>query len=414
MSLHAWQAWLFAAAVAAGLGLVYRHDGWRRVVLLYLYLLVLVVTQLTVHWVLRDLGFPFSSFLTFLQFAVLATASSAAAALQGGWRLLAASTVGGHSVELPVLSLRFANFYLRRVLPVVLTIAGSVALNNASLNIIDPGFNAVLGQLTPAVTAVLAFSLCGTRYSPAGWFAVALAVIGGCCALLGGMQAAGAVSLTARGESSRHWVGVGFSLASMLLRSLKTVVLERSLRGGVGEGKRGDGAAAAAASLELPALHPWQMLVMQTPGTALVLLLVASVDPDGLRGPLRVLANTDGERAWLMYVGVLANVVAAGCLSCVGMLVLQRLGATAMQIVGKTNTFVVMAFSAAYGGETLAAGEIIGAALVLLSAYLFSAFGHAHAPEGTAARPAGSPWAVLRGAASGRRRGRRQVLPELV
>lgn len=173
-------AWAFTCAICVALAWAYRRDGWQRVGLLYVWLGSLVATQMSVHGVLRSLGFPFPTFLTFLQFAML---SIPMAPLLGRARPGASATSSG----MPFLSWRFVGFFTRRVLPIVLAHTVAIVMNNMSLGLIDPGLNVVLGSMTPAITGALAF-LFGDRLSMQRWAAVFLVVFGGCLAIRGGVQ----------------------------------------------------------------------------------------------------------------------------------------------------------------------------------------------------------------------------------
>lgn len=257
----------------------------------------------------------------------------------------------------------------------------------------------------------------------------------GAAVVAGAPDGAGGSSSVAETAGADAWLlGVGLSFSSMLLRSLKTVVMERSLRRGAALSSSGGGEGSGAGQMPYPSLRPTQLVVVQTPGIALTLLLLAAIDPNGLQAPIATLwgslsAPSDGNDVPLV-VGIAVNVVAAGCLNFVGSCVLQQLGATTMQIVGKCNTFVVMAFSAAYVGEAIAPAEVLGAGIVLVAAYLLANAGAAagkHQPKlppgflaaatasaegrGCAADAAGSTSALaMQAAAAARRRGANEVL----
>jgi len=384
-------AWAFTCAICVALAWAYRRDGWQRVGLLYVWLGSLVATQMSVHGVLRSLGFPFPTFLTFLQFAML---SIPMAPLLGRARPGASATSSG----MPFLSWRFVGFFARRVLPIVLAHTVAIVMNNMSLGLIDPGLNVVLGSMTPAITGALAF-LFGDRLSMQRWAAVFLVVFGGCLAIRGGVQAAAADAI------EHPWLGISLSLAAMVLRSLKNVVIQRSVSG------RAAARAAKVVEDDDPVLSPTQLFLLQTPSGAAALFILAVIDPAGLRAPIASL-RLAGVASWQGLAGafgappaaearvdahpwllpaVLLNCLCAASLNLCSISVVHRIGATAMQIVGKANVFIVLAASAAYMGETITLGEVTGALIVVGAAYLYKHESSSKPAPAAAAQPLAAP-----------------------
>jgi len=360
-------AWAFTIAICIALAWAYRKDGWSRIGLLYFWLGSLVATQMSVHAILRSLKFPYATFLTFLQFAMLCIPI---APLLGRARPGCSETESG----MPFLSWRFVGFFNRRVLPIVLAHTVSIVANNMSLGLIDPGLNVVLGSMTPAITGALAV-LFGEHLGLHRWLAVALVVFGGILSIRGGMEAA-------EKDAIEHpWWGIWLSLAAMVLRSLKNVVIQRSV-----SGRAPARAARKVAVEEDPVLSPAQLLLLQTPSGAVALFVLAVLDPHGLRAPIEGL-RLGAVAFWQSIFGVAAdaevdahpmllpmlalNCFCAAALNLCGISVVQRIGATAMQIVGKANVFIVMAASAAYNAETITEYQVAGALVVVVAAYLY-------------------------------------------
>lgn len=345
-------AWFFVCFICGGLATVYGADGHRKLSGIILYLGLLVSTQLSVHWVLKDLNFPNPIFLTFLQYLLLSIFS-----ISMFWkRITRIRNADGTIFKLR--STRFLSFYTRKILPVVLTLAVGVSLNNTSLGVISPGFNAVLGQLTPVLTAIFS-SFLGTRFSRRAWMAIIFAVLGGLCAMRGGMSAETKLH---RGEA---WFGVFLSLSSMICRSLKNVLMERNMNGSGSNSEVG-----GVFREPDPILNPGEMIVLQTPLVALVLLVMSCFTKAGVRGPIHQILYSD--HSGFIAFGVFVNATSASLLNFAGMYILRSIGATSMQLVGKCNTFVVLAFSAAYFGEIVSLAEVAGAGIVLWALWLFA------------------------------------------
>eukprot|EP00929_Paragymnodinium_shiwhaense_P106295 TRINITY_DN71574_c0_g1_i1.p1 TRINITY_DN71574_c0_g1~~TRINITY_DN71574_c0_g1_i1.p1 ORF type:complete len:400 (-),score=60.40 TRINITY_DN71574_c0_g1_i1:124-1323(-) len=358
-------AWVFTIGMCVGLAIAFRHAGPRGIALILGYLSLLVTTQLTVHWVVHDLGFPYSSFLTFLQFAVL---------WLGCWSFCGREDFVVREVdtgrEMRINSRCFWQFYAVRIAPIGLTIAGATAANNASLGLIDPGMNAIVSSMTPACTGLIS-ALLGARYPWKAWLGLVVSTAGGAFAVKGGLDGAGQEADTAS-SSHRRVLGMVLSYSSLVLRALKAVVMERAVRQ-VDNGKSSKSGQQRGGAPAYPVLSAMQALVFQTPSVALIMLILAAMDPAGLVKPATsLLQGGEGSSGPLLMFGLALNIASANALNFVGLQVMKMIGATPMQVVGRCNVCVTMALSAAYVGEVITLEETLGAALVLTSAGLFA------------------------------------------
>lgn len=354
-------AWFFTASIGMGIGWAFRSHGAAGVSLLLLFLAALVTTQLSVHWLVQSLGFPYPSFLTLLQFLSLWLTST----LLCGARASTVLEADGVTM-MRMWSRRFCSFYSRTVLPVAATHALATVANNASLQLIGPGFNAILGAMTPACTGILS-AMCGSPIHREAGMALIMVSIGGCFTLQGGISALtdGTMNLSSE-RSGSAWFGITCSFVAMLLRAVKAVTVELAMR----QPRKADNVT----SLAFPSLSPVQLLMLQTPTIVVVLTVVAGMDQPGLQTPtyrlLQALSDSDDIP---LLCGLLLNLASANVLNLLGLFAIKMVGATATQICGKCNVFVIMALSAAYAGEQIPGEEIVGAILILGSASLYSA-----------------------------------------
>lgn len=246
-----------------------------------------------------------------------------------------------------------------------LTVALGNAANNASLTLIDPGLNSLLGAATPACTGLLTVLL-GARLSYSAWGALLLACVGCSLTVWGGLNAASNVALPSQNVADAHGIamlGVALSSVAVLLRATKTVVCDRAMRVMGSQSK----------SHYFPVLTPAQLVVLQTPAIILVLLVLAASEPDGLRIPFMILIQRmQGPDCVFLMSGIVLNIASANILNMAGMMTVKMLGATSYQICGKCNIFITLALSAAYGGESISLEESMGAVVVIASAGWFS------------------------------------------
>mmetsp|Transcript_42064 Transcript_42064/g.94568 ORF Transcript_42064/g.94568 Transcript_42064/m.94568 type:complete len:408 (+) Transcript_42064:145-1368(+) len=352
-------AWCFTGGICCGLAWAFRAYGGFTVALLLLYLAGLVATQLSVHWVVQILDFPYPSFLTLLQFIVLLVLI----ALFCDVRNFRIQDAYGRDVRLK--SSRFITFYLQRIVPIGAAIALCTATNNESLKLISPGLNAIIASMTPVCTGLLS-ALCGSRYSSKAWTALLIATCGGFFTVQEGVREMEATLESVQSDAGKSLFGMVLAFASLLLRALKTVIIERALRP-----HRSDKPSRhSMEETRTPVPTPTQTLVLQTPMVVIVSFLCAAADPAGLQEPFFALGGLLDRP--LLALGILVNVVAANILQIVGLIIIRMLGATSMQLAGKFNIFIVMALSAAYTGEHIPMDEWGGAVVILISANMFT------------------------------------------
>lgn len=345
-------SWLVIAGVGGGICFAFRSYGAAGVSLLLAYTTLLVSTQLSVSWVVRGLGFPHAPFLTLLQSVSLWLVTSL---LNGSRVVLESDGV----TAMPIWSRRFRHFYARCVLPIAAVHGLCVPANNASLQFIAPGFNAVLGSMSPVVTGSIGAVFWGLRLAVRQWMALLVATAGGSLAVNGGLGASSSMSGPGEGGGGAS-LGVLLAFGALLCRSLAHLLMQFAMC----PRQKADDAQAP----EHPELPPLQLLALQTPAEVVVQVLLVSMDPSGFGAPVRRLLALD-----LPLLGGLAvNIVSANLLSLFGTRALKMVGATAMQMCGKCSIFIVMALSSAYGGEQMHAQVLLGAMMILGAVSLYA------------------------------------------
>jgi len=163
------------------------------------------------------------------------------------------------------------------------------------------------------------------------------------------------------GDAWKVLLGLFLAFGGMVLRAMKTVIIERAVR---------PSRSSRPWQAQYPVLTPTQTLVLQTPMVVAVSFLCALADPAGLKEPIIVLTGLL-ERP-MLALGLIVNFAAAMVLQVLGLVIIRMLGATSMQLAGKFNIFIVMALSAAYTGEHIPMDEWAGALVILFAANMFT------------------------------------------
>jgi len=240
-----------------------------------------------------------------------------------------------------------AKRYAQFVLPIALSLPMSVAFNNKALLFMGAGLNGVFGTIAPVSTAVLQH-LCGRRIPRRGWLGIVVAFLGATLIGVGELQ-----GLTPRGESAPEasaLLGFVFAGSAVVLRSAKVILQDQLV----------EPSAYARTCMPVSPMHAWA--VQGLPCIAVSGLYAISSE---------TLSDAYQSLSWTVAVPLLASCVSAVFLNFLGMFTIQQLGASSMTIVGKLNTIILVAFSAAFLGESLYPAVMVGAMVVLSGIALF-------------------------------------------
>lgn len=161
-------------------------------------------------------------------------------------------------------------------------------------------------------------------------------------------------------------IGVLFSGFSVLFRSLK-VVLQDNLLNPSAYSSTGP------SQQEQSPLSPEQAWAVQAPPCFFVSLAYALL----VESPGSAWANLTTE----VVAMIGCTCVSATFLNLASMRVLQQLGASSMQILGKLNIIVVVSFSVTFLGESLSSLVVVGAALMLVGVGTFEYSRHSELGE---------------------------------
>mmetsp|Transcript_22725 Transcript_22725/g.71353 ORF Transcript_22725/g.71353 Transcript_22725/m.71353 type:complete len:374 (+) Transcript_22725:35-1156(+) len=251
-----------------------------------------------------------------------------------------------------------ARRFLREIVPVALALPAAVACNNIALLYIGPGLNAVIGALTPMATAMLSVLL-GRRMVALAWVGLFIALAGAVFVSLS--EVAGALD---RVTGRHHLIGVAFSLAAVVCRSLKSVLQDRVLNlEAYGRGEAGSGEERSLLAAKNEPISPMHLWAVQSPPMVVVSLAYA-LCTESVRGAVRHLSLQNAAL-------ILITCVSATTLNIMSAVTIKALGASLMQAIGKLNVFVLIAFSVSFLDEVLPLKVAIGAGILLLGILVF-------------------------------------------
>mmetsp|Transcript_105607 Transcript_105607/g.275772 ORF Transcript_105607/g.275772 Transcript_105607/m.275772 type:complete len:399 (-) Transcript_105607:86-1282(-) len=258
--------------------------------------------------------------------------------------------VKGESHKALPSSMGSASRYTTFILPIALSLPLSVVFNNTALIYLGAGLNSIVATLSPVTTAALA-NLMGRKVAKFAWVGVGMACVGAgviAWGKLGHGHAGGAVAF-----------GLLFSLASVLLRSIK-VVLQDNLLNPTAYAREGSEKQPLQAAMPVDPMHVWALQGLP----CVVISVIYAVATEDFFAFARAL-----------HVGtsllVLATCVSACALNLLGMFVIKQIGGASMQILGKLNTIMVVAFSVAFLQERLQPKVIIGTCLICVGVGVF-------------------------------------------
>lgn len=262
--------------------------------------------------------------------------------------------------------------WMKNILPYALCMPISVVLNNVGIMEAGAGLVAIIGTLSPIVTALVS-RFFGRQISIVSWFGVLVAMIG--CSIVGhaefqqaqASEQHGHLGLNGTKAETTHQAddskikgrvlyGMVCSLLSVFGRAIKIVISDWML----------SPSAYSAGKEDEPQLTFLHIYVLQFSMGDLVTLLSALY-----------MERADGTvEAWeSLTTGVLLMIVMtcipATILNFFGGLVLRELGAPLQQLIGKLNTLVIAAISMAFLGEHLSKETLLGTCFVLGGVAIF-------------------------------------------
>jgi len=320
----------------------------------------LVSTQLLVKALSSPkFGFNFPAWLASAHFLTVWLCCWAYYAWLGDWGKLLPGSVGS--------SKRYRNF----VLPIATSLPLSVIFNNTALVYLGAGLVAIVSTLSPVSTALLS-RLMGRTIASKAWCGVLVAFGGALMIAWGKLEG----HLATTGVVS----GLMFGLGAVFFRSVKVVLQDMLLTPaayacGAAERKS---LVTSVAEEPIGPMHAWSL---QCPPAILVSVLYACCTES--------VGELWASLSPAVVAMVLCSCASAAALNILGMCTIKSLGGSSMQMVGKLNVIVVVAFSVAVLQETIPGKVILGTCFVVLGVAMFEYFQHpdkavSQAPLGTA------------------------------
>lgn len=330
-----WMGLPWAIFCMVGIIFAYMGHGVLKLSILMTYITTLISIQLTLKYVMNSFQYPL--FLTTIHFVFSVPAAYALLKI-----------TGERFPEVDLQCPKFQRWYVRNIVPTVLSLYMSIAMNNVSLSYIGAGINGIISLGTPVFTALLA-ALFGMKIALFAWLGILLCIGGDAAVAASGFSVS-----AAEGQDKKLLIcGIALSIFAMATRGLKTVLQDRLMN------NYGD-------EEETKKLSPLQNWVLQGP------LLIAF----GLTGTLMTegFAPWKGARAFVaspVLRPFVYSVVSAVIYNISAMYTIKMLGAPAAQIAGKLNVLVVAALSCAFFNETLTLKEAVSAFLIVTGASLY-------------------------------------------
>mmetsp|Transcript_6225 Transcript_6225/g.14712 ORF Transcript_6225/g.14712 Transcript_6225/m.14712 type:complete len:753 (+) Transcript_6225:3-2261(+) len=241
-----------------------------------------------------------------------------------------------------------ARRWMKNILPYALCMPISVVLNNVAIMNSGAGLVAIIGTLSPIVTALVS-RFFGRKIACLSWFGVLLAMIGGAIISREEFKSAQA------SKDHRAVYGMVCALLAVLGRAMK-IVISDWLFSPAAYGDDGK-------QEQLSFLH---IYVLQFSAGDLVTLLF-SLCMEQVGGFVKAYETLNGG----ILLMILVTCIPATILNFMGGVVLRSLGAPLQQLVGKLNTLVIAAIAMAFMGEKLSDRVLLGTAFVLAGVGVF-------------------------------------------
>mmetsp|Transcript_10990 Transcript_10990/g.20682 ORF Transcript_10990/g.20682 Transcript_10990/m.20682 type:complete len:380 (+) Transcript_10990:89-1228(+) len=354
-----------ATLILSAIWTILRSRGIATQICTCSFVVALVCTQL----LMKNLGsgvlnFRYPALVTSLHFICIWLAS---------WLVM---TSRGHFHKCKPSSLGSCRRYIKYVLPIAASLPLSIALNNTSLIYMGAGLVGIMGTLAPIITAVLTHCL-GRRINRTGWVGVAVASLGAIFIGTGELKDQG-------GEMNSVAMGLVFCTASVFLRAVKAVLQDQLLEPSaykdredpkdLEQGVRMDAPSRKVPSSEpSPPMTPMHVWALQAPPCTCLALLYALLTENASEAA----AEATPQVAWM----VLLTCITATVLNILGMATMKQLGASSMQIIGKLNTIILLAFSMGFWREKMPQEVLMGTCFVLAGVAIFERRGDSTASK---------------------------------
>lgn len=333
---------LFGCIVA-----ILRHRGPRVCMVALLYILHLVVIALAVRQLTRPpLNYAFPALVSLLHYVFTWIVVALYWIIKREPNKIFPSSVGP------------ATNYLRKIVPISLALPISIILNNKSLIFIGAGLCAVVGTLSPLVTAIISRML-GRRLTCVSWFGV-LVAFGG--ALLIGVIEACQIRAAHKHNgvaADRALRGLVFALVALGLRSIR-IVLQDTLTSPLAYRPLSCRSQTESQQVALSGMH---LLAAQSPAVVLVSFVFTMCTEN--------LAHAWRQMTLSVFAMLMLTCAVATLLNILGVVLLSDVGSTLMQVIGKLNAIVTMSVSIAFFGEQVAVGVLIGSGIILFGVAVF-------------------------------------------
>jgi len=258
----------------------------------------------------------------------------------------------------------------RKIAPLAVCFAASVAMGNLSLKYIYPSFSQMLGSMAPLITVGLAVAMQGQRFNCWTWASMPV--------ICGGLV------LCSAAEVNFNAVGALYCFGSTVLRALKSIV----------QGKLLEGAGMDSVTL-LYYMAPWAALLLQAAAFAMEGLepfrvlrrgLIGGVGADGLADPFAP-AMTGGP---LLVALLIASGLNACLLNVFTFKVTACTSAVTLQVLGNVKACLSIGVSVVIFGNPLTWEQAVGVLICLFGVWIYNrkggrvsaAAGGAQEPEG--------------------------------
>jgi len=234
---------------------------------------------------------------------------------------------------------------LKKIAPLSVSFAMSVAMGNLSLKYIYPSFNQMLGALAPVVTVVMAVLIKRKRYNTWTWVSMPVICIG--------------LAVCSGDEVNFHALGALFCLGATVLRGLKSIIQEALLNS------------------EEKSLDSVALLYYMAPWSG-ALLTVAAILTEGFQ-PITMLLHgfhlMPGDAKVSGGVNVFALLLLSGLNACflnvANFLVTSYTSAVTLQVLGNVKSCLAIVISVSIFGNPLKMEQGLGVAACLIGVWVY-------------------------------------------
>jgi len=331
------------ALVFGAISFVLRHRGLLVCFASCLYISTLVAISLSMHQLFKPpLNYHFPAFVTLAHYLTTWAATAIYWLAVGRPDNCFPSSAGS------------ARHYAERFIPIALTLPVSITLNNSALYFIGAGLCSIVGSFSPIFTAFVS-NCCGRKLNCTSWLGVTIACSGALLLAAGEARILNAAKISQSAVATT--IGLSLSMGAVALRSVRIVLQDKVI------------APLAYSRGQLPGTRteerfsPMHLLVVQSPPVVLAALFFA-------------LLTENASLAYEQLTVGAATAVAGTCivatvLNITGAYLLEKLGSTAMQIVGKLNIIVTVSVSMAFFDERLPPAVLSASAVILVGSAIF-------------------------------------------